>query len=119
MIWFYGLLVLDQIAKESLLHFSRSAVSLNSGLALNGGSATFLVIGFGLLLFLKSALRAEDRPVWFLIVLAAASNLLDRLLVGGVIDYLNFGPVKLNLADIIIVGSVLWLLSQTTKKDAD
>jgi len=52
-----------------------------------------------------------------LIILGALSNLLDRLLFGYVIDYINifFWPV-FNLADVMIVGGIfIYILSEFKK----
>lgn len=55
----------------------------------------------------KNALAAA--PV-FVILLGAASNLVDRALYGATIDYLLFfGRSAVNLADGMIVGGVLYL----------
>jgi lipoprotein signal peptidase len=54
-------------------------------------------------------------PVWpaALVVGGAISNLIDRLLIGGVHDFLAIGPVVLNVADMaVFVGLVTLVLRQ-------
>lgn len=48
---------------------------------------------------------------WYLISTGAVSNLIDRLARGGVVDYiwLPYGGV-INLADILIVSGLIWIL---------
>lgn len=51
------------------------------------------------------------RLAWHIIASGAISNLIDRLMRGGVVDYvfLPYGGV-INLADIFIVAGVIWIL---------
>lgn len=51
------------------------------------------------------------RLAWYLIASGAISNLIDRLMRGGVVDYifLPYGGV-INLADIFIIAGVIWIL---------
>jgi signal peptidase II len=48
---------------------------------------------------------------WHLIGIGAASNLIDRFVRGGVVDYiyLPYGGI-INLADILILAGVIWIL---------
>lgn len=69
------------------------------------------------ILYVRSA---RKRPLFsavlFLVILGAASNLLDRLLFGVIVDYLIFfGLSAINLADIMIVAGVLALVMMQPK----
>jgi len=58
---------------------------------------------------------------WCLVGAGAVSNLLDRLWRGGVVDYIHLpGGGIINLADLMILGGMVWVLlssyaSQTNK----
>lgn len=54
---------------------------------------------------------------FFLLAAAVISNVIDRLIYGGVVDYIKvwFIPV-FNLADIVIVGSIILIFWQILKK---
>lgn len=124
------LLVLDRLAKVSaVLLWSRSSLDLlpnvRLGFLLNKGfvfsapsNISFLVVG--------TVLALAAFVLWFVVcvrknriyeslgigaILAAAmSNGLDRLQYGGVVDYVQVGfPMLFNLADVVIVLSILWL----------
>lgn len=103
------LLLLDQGVKHYLRLYFPSLVEYNSALAFSQGSAFLIPLGLVLLLLLFLYFRGEPRTVWLLLALAIGSNVIDRLLVGSVIDYLPFGPVKFNLADLLILATVVWL----------
>ncbi len=44
------------------------------------------------------------------ILIGGLSNILDRFMWGGVVDYIRLGIINLNLADLLISGGVLWWL---------
>jgi signal peptidase II len=52
-----------------------------------------------------------------LIILGAVSNILDRLLYGGVVDFINIWQFPVfNLSDVYITSGVLWVLFFELKK---
>jgi signal peptidase II len=51
-----------------------------------------------------------------LIIFGAASNLIDRILLGITIDYLRIATSVINLADVMIVIGALLLISAKSKK---
>lgn len=95
--------------------------SLNNALAFSlPANKYFILIITILLLLILTALylkKLRDRNPealwWFIIILGATSNLIDRLFYGGVIDYLNVvWFTTFNLADCLITVGVGVLLLQ-------
>jgi signal peptidase II len=81
----------------SLFHQHPDAVKWMTGL---------LILGL-----LGLAVKSKH-PAYWLVLGAALSNWLDRLMHQGVIDYIELTFISypvFNLADIIIVGSAIWL----------
>ena len=111
MIWlFLILLVLDRLTK---LYFFDVSV-LNTGIAFSffvGNNLFLLVLGF--LFFLGLCFWYLKEPSVGVVFLAAGAlgNVVDRLLYGGVIDFIDVGfwPV-FNLADVFLVVGVVVLL---------
>ncbi len=122
---------LDRIAKYlSLTMWSARPVTplpgihltflLNPGIALSiplhgfFTLAVVLLLLCGLLVWVVRTFRSGQflRTVFLLVILlGAASNLLDRLLYGGVVDYLQIVlPTVINLADVMVVAGIILLL---------
>lgn len=141
--WFWtGLVVfgfvLDRIAKLVALAFwSQQPFHLAPGIdltfLLNKGIAfslpvptwLFYVIAAPILLFIVArgvrAYRKKEGQVTLalsLLLLGAASNILDRILYDGVVDYLGFGNRSVvNLADgMIVLAVVMLILSGSSKR---
>lgn len=108
-------LVADQFLKTGIQHYYPNFVVINPGIAFSLGSVWLILIGIGLLIWLAVQYQWRPRIVWLAIIAAFCSNLIDRLRIGGVIDYLRLYGLHFNLADIIIVGLTCYLL-MTTKK---
>ncbi len=54
---------------------------------------------------------------WLWLTLGTLGNFLDRLMVGGVVDYLPFfNWTKFNLSDVLIVGGAILLLLSWNRK---
>jgi len=54
---------------------------------------------------------------FFLLAAAAISNTIDRLIYGGVVDYIKIWFIPLfNFADIVIVGSIIFIFYKIIKK---
>lgn len=52
-----------------------------------------------------------------LVLVGGTSNMIDRLVHGGVVDYLHFGSVVLNIADLSIwIGCVMIIVLATRKQ---
>ena len=80
----------------------------------------FLILAF-LLLYLIKSYQQEKYLTFFslwLIILGAASNIIDRIKYNFVIDYIDFKfwPI-FNLADMIIVVGVIILIYHYSKKE--
>lgn len=93
---------------------------LNPGIAfsvpLGGPLLTLLLIGMVVILlvwFFRAFKRRQLQILLFLssVLLGAYSNILDRLLYSGVVDYLRIGPLPvINIADLMIVIGVVGLV---------
>ncbi|MBP8600091.1 signal peptidase II, partial [Patescibacteria group bacterium] len=71
-----------------------------------------IIIVIGLIIETIITLR-QHRPDtwgWLLLLTGSVSNLYDRLVYGGVIDYLASWWTFLNLADILIVTGLIILI---------
>jgi signal peptidase II len=65
-------------------------------------------IALGLLAIMAYLLRPTVAPILiFMLMAGGASNIIDRLRLGYVIDPFQIGPVTLNLADIAILSGLL------------
>ncbi len=134
-IWFLvtvGLLIADQAIKQ-LVRINRPILNLkilriefvqNTGASfgmLNGNNPLFIWISIivlgGIMLYFDKFSKAVLNDV-ILISGGIFSNLIDRVLFKGVIDYINFGwwPV-FNLADSMIVIGVALLIITLQKED--
>jgi len=62
--------------------------------------------------------RADMLPPLTFIAFGALSNLLDRVMVNATVDYLIFfGRSAINLADVMIVGGLLWLFAIELRRE--
>ncbi len=70
-----------------------------------------LIIFYCLYQVFRQLEQKQNYWPWILIILGASSNMFDRIMYGGVLDYINLGwwPV-FNLSDSMIVLAVGWLL---------
>lgn len=100
-------LVLDQGLK-----FSLQDAYLNTGVAFGVGSSWLVGIGLILLVWLGRQYRWQPRFIWVTLAIAFISNLIDRIRLGGIIDYLQLGSLHFNLADVVIVTCIVLLLSR-------
>lgn len=63
------------------------------------------------LFFLSRKIILLSKVVWTLLLAGLISNLAERILRGGVLDYIRIGEFpSFNLADIAIVSSILFFL---------
>lgn len=109
--------MLDQVSKIFVLKFFKSAVDLNSH-GVFGTKFGFLdyrlIALLGLVLAIIFYFSQKNKiylnPV-ILIVAGGLSNLIDRFVRGGVVDFINlkFWP-SFNVADVIITAGVIWLI---------
>jgi len=126
---FFVVLVVDQVIKQIFLHgleLHSKCISLvlaiNKGIAFSmlsflGDNLKFIQLGIILILglFLYKENIIKRHPILSGVLLAAAfSNLLDRFLIGGVVDYVywhcGFKFAIFNLADVLIDFSIVIFL---------
>lgn len=62
--------------------------------------------------YFKYLYSAQTLSAFALIFSGAAANLLDGLLDGTVVDFINIGISTLNLADFAIMGGIAWFAFQ-------
>ena len=125
------LLLLDQAAKYAAIHFLIVPIKIlpffslyytkNTGIAFSLPFppliliiATFLfLLGVGFFLFRKKHGVQRETALSFLLA-GGIGNLIDRVFVGGVIDFLSFWSFPIfNLADTFItVGIALWIFGE-------
>jgi lipoprotein signal peptidase len=82
------------------------------GLAATTRPLMLLAMAAGIALVAAYGIRATGRlasPGWILalVIGGSLSNLVDRLLLGAVRDYLAIGHIVINLADLAVVAGVL------------
>ncbi len=126
---FIAVLAVDQLIKQIFLHgFEIHSKCISLVLAINKGIAFsllsflgdnlkfiqfFIIIILGVFLYKERIIKKH--PVLSGVLLAAAfSNLLDRFIIGGVVDYVywhcGFKFAIFNLADVLIDFSILVFL---------
>lgn len=106
----------------------RLLLLLNRGIAFSLPFAFWFITIVTILLLLLLALwcvRSIRRKHWLraallgVVLLGATSNLLDRFLYGGVVDYLQVVvPSVINLADVTVVVGIVGLILSSGKKNA-
>jgi signal peptidase II len=121
-VFFGSLIILDQITK--LIFWSRDFSVKNYGLvfSLNFGPALNLLIVATALFFLTynfiNNRKSKNREIIFSLILAGAiSNILDRLYLGYVRDFIEIGlGLTFNFADLFIVAGITLLLFEKNSK---
>ena len=88
-----------------------------------GSYAIVLALMFIALIFLLSKVKKIPRYAFLILMAASISNLLERVIYGGVVDYIKIWYIPaFNLADLSLVAVIAWLiideLSQQFKKTA-
>lgn len=83
---------------------------VNQGVAFGIGSPLLTLIGLLFFTVVGAIVKFQPKPHWLSLGLAIGFNLIDRLRVGGVIDWLSLGPWHLNLTDLLISGLTILLV---------
>ncbi len=111
-----GIFFIDVVLKRSI--YPSPAASLNEGFgSFPSVPPWFVLVGvcvtlFFFILLLISAHRGKPVIGYLLITAGAASNMLDRLQFGGVIDYISL-PIFMmhaNVSDMMIAVGILMLV---------
>jgi len=79
----------------------------------------FLLVFYGALAALAIALFFRSPQVRFpvmLLFVAMGLNLAERILYGGIVDYIRVGAVVMNLPDVVIIGSAGFLVYTALRK---
>ena len=100
----------DQISKLLALKYSQPA--FNSGIAFGVGENIPLlaILIIFLVLFLSVGIGRSGFGEIFLLA-GGAGNILDRLIYGKIVDWIKFGSLWFNLADVYIVGGIILMFS--------
>jgi signal peptidase II len=128
--WIFGLIVFDQITK--LIFSSRDFffgpihfhLVKNSGLgfSLNFGLLTnLIIIAVALIYFLYYYYFQHPNKIAYVLILSGAiSNIVDRLYLGYVRDFLDIGlGFTFNLADVFIVLGIITIVLFSHKSTMD
>ena len=109
-------LLIDQVVKVILFQTGDYIINI-LWFWLPVGSSFFLVINFIFVILVAVAwIRSRFRFSIGFILAGGASNLIDRLVHGGVIDYLFIGSFAFNISDLLIwVGCLLVLVYHDKK----
>lgn len=121
------LIFIDQIVKYWVLTTNKYSY-LNSGFIFGLGRNFDLFLWISciviVILFIFSIKKSKPQTYNLFVILAAAlSNLIDRILCGGVIDYwrINYFGVEIffNLADILLILGVAFYAWQVGKENSN
>lgn len=116
--WLAGFVILADWLSKFFVRKQNLLVVENSGLPFGintPGFFSFVVVSLALLLFLYFYRRyfgPRKSAAWSLIVGGAIANLLDRVPDGKVMDFIDIGISKMNIADIVIFAGIFLLLWQ-------
>ncbi|NPV88601.1 signal peptidase II [Coprothermobacteraceae bacterium] len=107
----YGFLV-DRVVKWAVLHADMHVINYDLAWSLKLGPNTLYLVIAATFVVWYLCLR-EGHYLW-LVGFGALGNLLDRLLYGGVIDFIRIGSFPaFNIADsLIVLGISLWAMKQ-------
>jgi signal peptidase II len=117
-----GLVLADQLTKWLALALKPSnflfQFTLNTGAGfgmLQERNTLLVVVSVAVLLLLYKPIQlAKGRELWAYLLLVAGivGNLIDRLVHGGVVDFISIGNFPIfNIADMLITVSVLYLVA--------
>jgi signal peptidase II len=105
-------ILLDQ-ASKLIVEWLGIPFSYNQGISFGWlAFSGWLVINFVIIFFLSIIFFEKPNLAFLLILSAGVSNLLDRIIRGGVVDFIHlpFFPWSFNLADVGITAGVILLL---------
>lgn len=111
-------LVVDQSIKFFSSYYFPTQLFLNKQLAFGIGSPWLILLGLAVIVAFGYKEKFQPRLAWWLLSAGVLSNLIDRLRIGAVADYIATGNLHLNLADILICSTVAYIAFYYIKKDA-
>jgi len=110
---FILLIVVDQLLVYYIYKFKNYLVVINDGIIFGSieniiTTIIFLLIGLCILIYLFAKSSSDNVIYLVLIASGAVSNIIDRFIYGGVVDYIHFMQITtFNLADIFIILGLL------------
>ncbi len=113
-----GCLILDQISKFLVLSFFPEKVILN--FRGSWGLIPWWTAILGLIIVLIIiVVRKKTSTIISIILFSGLSNLIDRLIYGGVVDFIKVGVFPIfNLADAFIILACIWgIIEEFLKKE--
>jgi signal peptidase II len=109
----FGLIGLDQLSKFIFVKYFEDLVFYNKGIAFSVSVPIHLVILLAVIIcliigYLKYKNLLGHDYIWAVFIAGAAGNLIDRVRIQAVIDFINLGwfPV-FNIADIFLTVSAI------------
>ena len=107
----FGLIVLDQLSKFIFVKYFENLVFYNRGIAFSVSVPIYLVILLAVIIcliigYLKYKNLLGHDYIWAFFIAGSIGNLIDRVRLQAVIDFINLGwfPV-FNIADILLTVS--------------
>ena len=125
---FYILTIITFLIDRYFKDYSHLPKTINTNLSFSlrfSNTYTLFIISTLLLVFLVlntkykilNTSKNYPKPGLFFISMGAFSNVIDRFIYGGVVDYLDFfGLLKNNLSDYLIFFGIIFLFKSTPAK---
>lgn len=115
---FIGTVFLDQISKLIIVKYYPNLLVINQGTAFGFNLGIFFIPLYLLCIFLIYLMFKKHVFELSLILGAALSNFIDRLIRGGVVDFIQikYWP-SFNLADIFIVCALFLIIYKEYSKE--
>lgn len=106
----------DQVSKEIVTRWHvPQMVNQGFSFGLGAGIGTGVLLALLSIVILDSVKRGLRLPN-LLIISGGFSNVLDRFIHGGVIDWIRISSLWFNFADISITIGVVWIVMNTGKR---
>ncbi len=106
---FLLLVASDQIFKLLALKFFHPV--FNNGIAFGfGGDIPVMVTIIVFLILFLSVYKNKSGSGEMFLLAGGAGNILDRLLYGKIVDWIKFGSLWFNLADVYIVAGIIVIM---------
>ncbi|MCB9790637.1 signal peptidase II [Candidatus Nomurabacteria bacterium] len=112
-----GILIHHLITK-----FSIRLCTVNSGISLIGntfGTVSYTIVlanVFAIVIVLLSFLYFH-KSGFIIVFIGGLSNLVDRIFLGGVCDYLRIGALRYNINDVVIVIGIVFIIYEILREN--